>query len=81
MTAKCHVPRASTHRNQKMIANLVKVSLMAGALLLSACSGVSAHGDYSADSVQPAGFGPGPANSTANKMSFHGSALGNSFGE
>jgi hypothetical protein len=64
-----------------MIANLVKVSLIAGAVLLSACSGMSAQRDYSADLVQPAGFGPGPTNSNANKMNFHGSALGNSFGE
>ena len=64
-----------------MIANLVKVSLLAGALLLSACSGVSAHRDYSADPVQPAGFGPGPTSSNPDKMNFHGSALGNSFGE
>ncbi|WP_043302720.1 hypothetical protein [Pseudomonas sp. GM55] len=63
-----------------MIANLVKVSLITGALLLSACSGVSTHSNYSVDSVQPAGFGPGPANNS-NKMNFHGSALGNSFGE
>lgn len=81
MSAKGHVPRASTHRNKKMIANLVKVSLIAGALLLSACSGVSTHSDYSADSVQPAGFGPGPTSRNPDKMSFHGSALGNSFGE
>ncbi|PMZ92743.1 MULTISPECIES: hypothetical protein [unclassified Pseudomonas] len=64
-----------------MIVNLVKVSLLAGALLLSACSGVSAHRDFSADSVQPAGFGPGPTSSNPDKMNFHGSALGNSFGE
>ncbi|MFV0931631.1 hypothetical protein [Pseudomonas jessenii] len=64
-----------------MIATLVKVSLLAGALLLSACSGVSAHRDYSADSVQPAGFGPGPTSSNPDKMNFHGSALGKSFGE
>jgi hypothetical protein len=64
-----------------MIANLVKVSLIAGALLLSACSGVSSHSDYSTDSVQPAGFGPGPTSSSPDKMNFHGSALGNSFGE
>jgi len=31
--------------------------------------------------VQPAGFGPGPTHSNANPMNFHGSALGNSFGE
>jgi hypothetical protein len=66
---------------KKMIANLIKVSLIAGAVLLSACSGVSAHHDYSGDSVQPAGFGPGPTHSNANQMNFHGSALGNSFGE
>ena len=80
MTTKDHVPHTSTHRNQKMIANLVKVSLISGALLLSACSGVSAHRDDSADSVQPAGFGPGPT-SNPDQMNFHGSALGNSFGE
>ncbi|MGX1087530.1 hypothetical protein AB7M25_004096 [Pseudomonas sp. AP3_22 TE3818] len=81
MTAKGHVPRASTHRKEKMFANLIKVSLIAGAVLLSACSGVSAPRDYSADSVQPAGFGPGPTHSNVNQMNFHGSALGNSFGE
>ncbi|MFY0728053.1 hypothetical protein [Pseudomonas sp. NFX15] len=67
-----------------MIANLVKVSLVAGAVLLSACSGVSPHtrNDYSVDSVQPSGFGPGPTNSSsAGKMNFHGSALGSSYGE
>lgn len=62
-----------------MIANLVKVSLIAGALLLSACSGVSTEHRYSDDTV-PSGFGPGPANN-ASKMNFHGSALGNSYGE
>jgi hypothetical protein len=81
MTAKGHVPAPHSLRNKKMIVNLVKVSLIAGALLLSACSGVSTQRDYSADSVQPAGFGPGPTNSNAGKMNFHGSALGNSFGE
>ena len=64
-----------------MIANLVKVSLIAGTLLLSACSGVSTHSDYSTDSVEPASFGPGPTRSNPDKMNFHGSALGNSFGE
>jgi hypothetical protein len=47
---------------------------------LSACSGVSAHNTYSADSVPSAGFGPGPTHNP-NQMSFHGSALDNSFGE
>lgn len=64
-----------------MIANLIKVSLIAGAVLLSACSSVSSPRDYSVDSVQPSGFGPGPANSNANRMNFHDSALGISFGE
>jgi len=50
-------------------------------LLLSACSGVSSHSDYSAESVQSAGFGPRPTNSNAAKMNFHGGALDNSFGE
>ncbi|KAB0504811.1 hypothetical protein [Pseudomonas moorei] len=65
-----------------MISNLFKVSLIAGALLLSACSGVTtSHENYSAESVPSAGFGPGPTNSNPNKMSFHGNALSNSFGE
>ena len=63
-----------------MTSNLIKVSLIAGALLLSACSGVSSHSNYSAQSVPSAGFGPGPTNTSPNKMNFHGSALGNSFG-
>ncbi|CAK15470.1 hypothetical protein [Pseudomonas entomophila] len=63
-----------------MIANLVKVSLVAGAVLLSACSGVSTRNDYSVDSVAPAGFGPGPTHS-GQQMNFHGNALSNSFGE
>ena len=63
-----------------MIANLVKVSLVAGAVLLSACSGVSPRNDYSVDSVAPAGFGPGPTHS-GKQMNFHGNALSNSFGE
>ena len=64
-----------------MISNLFKVSLIAGALLLSACSGVTSHETYSAESVTSAGFGPGPTNSNPNKMNFHGNALSNSFGE
>ncbi|MBV6821539.1 hypothetical protein [Pseudomonas sp. PD9R] len=63
-----------------MIANLVKVSLIAGALLLSACSGVSTEHRYS-DNTVPSGFGPGPTNGNPNKMNFHGSALGSSYGE
>ena len=65
-----------------MISNLAKVALIAGAVLLSACSGsgVSTTNRYSAENVVPSGFGPGPTNS-ASKMNFHGSALGSSFGE
>jgi hypothetical protein len=75
--ATAHPPTGT----KKMTSNLIKVSLIAGALLLSACSGVSSHNTYSADSVPSAGFGPGPTNTSPNKMNFHGSALGNSFGE
>jgi hypothetical protein len=63
-----------------MISNLLKVALIAGALLLSACSGASTHSEYSEANLPSAGFGPGPTKNP-NKMSFHGSALGNSFGE
>jgi ABC-type glycerol-3-phosphate transport system substrate-binding protein len=63
-----------------MISNLFKVALIAGALLLSACSGASTHSEFSEATLPSAGFGPGPTNNP-NKMSFHGSALGNSFGE
>jgi hypothetical protein len=63
-----------------MTSNLVKVVLIGGALLLSACSGVSTHSDYSKDNLPSPGFGPGPT-SSPNKMNFHGSALGNSFSE
>ena len=38
------------------------------------------HSDYSEATLPSAGFGPGPTNNP-NKMNFHGSALGNSFGE
>ncbi|MDZ5436657.1 hypothetical protein T3H00_28890 [Pseudomonas fluorescens] len=63
-----------------MISNLAKATLITGAVLLSACSGVSTATRYSAESVPSSGFGPGPTN-TSGKMNFHGSALGNSFGE
>ncbi|TPG79688.1 hypothetical protein [Pseudomonas arsenicoxydans] len=63
-----------------MISNLFKVVLIGGAVLLSACSGASTHSEYSEATLPSAGFGPGPTNSP-NKMNFHGSALGNSFGE
>jgi hypothetical protein len=70
----------SPHRTQKMISNLAKVALIAGAVLLSACSGTGATHRYAEENVAPSGFGPGPTNSSG-KMNFHGSALGNSFGE
>ncbi|WP_207263942.1 hypothetical protein [Pseudomonas sp. GW101-3H06] len=63
-----------------MISNLAKATLIAGAVLLSACSGVSTASRYSEERVPSSGFGPGPSNNP-EKMSFHGSALGNSFGE
>ncbi|VVP88086.1 hypothetical protein PS918_02950 [Pseudomonas fluorescens] len=63
-----------------MASNLIKVALIAGAVLLSACSSVSTPNRYAEDNVVPAGFGPGPTGNSG-KMNFHGSALGNSFGE
>lgn len=63
-----------------MISNLAKIVLIGGALLLSACSGVSTQSTYSEDLQPSAGFGPGPTNKSS-QMNFHGSALGNSFGE
>lgn len=63
-----------------MISNLYKVLLVAGALLLSACSGASTHSNYSEDLEPSAGFGPGPTDNHS-QLNFHGSALGNSFGE
>ncbi|MHC8309946.1 hypothetical protein ACYZUC_10070 [Pseudomonas sp. GT1P32] len=63
-----------------MISTLSKVLLIAGALLLSACSGVSTSDNYSEDLQPSAGFGPGPTNNHS-QLNFHGSALGSSFGE
>lgn len=65
-----------------MTSTLLKITLISGAIvLLSACSGVSTHPRDAYDNVQPSGFGPGPTNTTPNKMNFHGSALGSSYGE
>ena len=63
-----------------MIANLIKVSLIAGVVLLSACSSVSTDDRFPDDSQSSNGFGPGP-NHNPNQLNLHGSALGNSFGE
>jgi hypothetical protein len=63
-----------------MISTYSKVLLIAGAILLSACSGVSTHSNYSEDLQPSAGFGPGPTNNHS-QLNFHGSALGSSFGE
>jgi hypothetical protein len=57
-----------------MILNLIKVVLIAGALLLSACSGVSTSTCFSEDCQQFDGH-------SANKVNFGGSAIGNSFNE
>jgi hypothetical protein len=54
--------------------NLVKVFLIAGTLLLSACSGVTTSTCFSEDCHQFDGHG-------TNKMSFGGSAIGNNFNE
>ncbi len=54
--------------------NLVKVFLITGTLLLSACSGVTASTCFSEDCHQFDGQG-------THKMSFGGSAIGNNFNE
>ncbi|MDO9343205.1 MAG: hypothetical protein Q7T99_06935 [Pseudomonas sp.] len=64
-----------------MISNLVKVVMIAGALLLSACSSVSS--GVSSDPCFTGGcqaFGDHTP-SKAAKMSFGGSGLGSSYGE
>jgi hypothetical protein len=64
---------------RKMISNVIKVALIAGALLLSACSGVSSHSCYSEDCQPSDGFTP--SHNNPSKMNFQGSALGSSFSE
>ncbi|APC14421.1 hypothetical protein BLL42_01190 [Pseudomonas frederiksbergensis] len=54
--------------------NLVKAFLIAGTLLLSACSGMTTSSCFSEDCHQFNGQG-------ANKMSFGGSPIGNSFNQ
>lgn len=63
-----------------MISNTIKVALIAGALLLSACSGASTHSCDSEDCQPSEGFAPSHSNITS-KLNFHGSALGSSFSE
>jgi hypothetical protein len=63
-----------------VISNVLKVALIAGALLLSACSGASTHDCYAEDCQSSEGFTPSHSNNP-DKMSFHGSALGNSFSQ
>ncbi|WP_342214912.1 hypothetical protein [Pseudomonas sp. TH41] len=63
-----------------MISNIIKVSLIAGALLLSACSGASTHDCYGEDCQSSDGFTPSHSNNP-NQMNFHGSALGSSFSQ
>ncbi|MPR03275.1 hypothetical protein F0169_15055 [Pseudomonas sp. MAFF 212408] len=61
-----------------MISNLVKVVMIAGALLLSACSsGVSSDPCFTQGCQA---FGDHSPNKSA-KMSFGGSGLGSSYGE
>lgn len=60
-----------------MISNLIKVALIAGAVLLSACSGVSTSTCYSEDCQS---F-DGRTSNNANKLNFGGSAISSSFSE
>ncbi|KNH45002.1 hypothetical protein [Pseudomonas lini] len=57
-----------------MISNLFKVVMIAGALLLSACSGMSTSTCFSEACQQFDGHSP-------NKVNIGGSAIGNSFNE
>ncbi|UVM48323.1 MULTISPECIES: hypothetical protein [unclassified Pseudomonas] len=57
-----------------MISNLFKAMLITGALLLSACSGVSTSTCFSEGCQSFDGHG-------ANKVNVGGSAIGNSFNE
>lgn len=59
-----------------MYSNLFKVVLIAGALLLSACSGVTSSSCFSEDCQSFDGRSPSP-----NKLNMGGSAIGNSFSE
>jgi hypothetical protein len=60
-----------------MISNLIKVALIASAVLLSACSGVSTSSCFSEDCQS---F-DGRTSNNANKLNFGGSAIGSSFSE
>ncbi|WP_030132414.1 hypothetical protein [Pseudomonas sp. QTF5] len=57
-----------------MISNLFKVVMIAGALLLSACSGMSTSTCFSEACQQFDSLSP-------NKLNLGGSAIGNSFNE
>ncbi|MEB0045613.1 MULTISPECIES: hypothetical protein [unclassified Pseudomonas] len=57
-----------------MKSNLLKVVLIAGALLLSACSGVSSSSCFSQDCQSLDSHNP-------NKLKFGGSAIGNNFNQ
>lgn len=60
-----------------MISNLFKVVLIAGALLLIACSGVGTSSCFIEDCQSFDGHNP----SNPNKLNFGGSAIGSSFSE
>ena len=60
MSAQDQAPAPPPTGTIKMIANLIKVALIAGAVLLCACSGVSTDHRYADDAQFSNGFGPGP---------------------
>lgn len=80
MANRLMLPNLQFSWKPKMISALPKALLITGTLLLSACSGVSSHTNYSEDLGPASGFGPGPTNNHS-QLNFHGSALGSSFGE
>ncbi len=61
-----------------MISNLIKVVMITGTLLLSACSGISSSTCFSEGCQAFDGHG---ANNNATKVNFGGSALGSSFSQ
>ena len=79
-SAQARTAEPPAPREPKMTSNLVKVVLIAGALLLSACSSSSAVNSDPCFSGGCQAFGDHSPNKAA-KMNFGGSGLGSSYGE
>jgi len=69
-------------RELKMISNLVKIVMIAGSLLLGACSGVSTSSVTSSCPAEGCQSFGDHVTGSVNKVNFGGgSAIGSSFGE